>query len=53
MNNKIIAAIVGLVLMASPVLATGCDGPSCIPNDGSIDTYFSGSGWNTYFDDVL
>jgi hypothetical protein len=50
--KKIIAAIVGLVMLVSPALA--CIGPDCnMPNDGSIDTYFSGSGWNVYFNDAL
>jgi hypothetical protein len=50
--NKIIAVLVGLTLMAAPALA--CVGPSCPPqNDGSIDTAFTGSGWNVWFADSL
>ncbi len=48
--NKIIATIVGFLLVASPALACW---PDCPPDDGSIDTYFEGSGWDVYFNDML
>ena len=45
--NKIIAAIVGLALIATPVLATG-------PFEfGTIDTYFSNTGLISAFDEQL
>ncbi|MBN2203176.1 MAG: hypothetical protein JW700_03250 [Candidatus Aenigmarchaeota archaeon] len=53
MNSKIIAALVGLMMLSTPVFATGCSGPDCVmPNDGSIDTSFTGSGWNVWFNDM-
>lgn len=55
--NKIIAAIVSLVLVATPALACIPGDPDCRElynlNDGTIDTYFSGSGWNVWFNDML
>ena len=48
--NKIIAVILGLALAAAPALA--CTGYECLPTDGTIDTYFSGSGWNVFFNDA-
>jgi len=48
--NKMIAVIISLALIATPALA--CVGPSCLPTDGTIDTYFKGSGWNVYFNDA-
>jgi len=43
-------ALVSLLLAITPALACW---PNCLPDDGHIDTYFSGSGWNTYFNDKL
>ncbi len=48
--NKIIATVIGFLILSTPALACW---PDCPPDDGSIDTYFSGSGWNTYFNDML
>jgi hypothetical protein len=55
--KKIIAAILGFVMLATPALACFPGDPDCWElnslNDGSIDTYFSGSGWNVWFNDAL
>ena len=52
MKALAITTILGLLLTAMPVLA--CIGPYCnMPNDGSIDTYFYGSGSNVFFNDAL
>ncbi|NIO44909.1 MAG: hypothetical protein GTN36_05150 [Candidatus Aenigmarchaeota archaeon] len=48
--NKIIAAVIGFLMLSTPALACW---PDCPPDDGSIDTYFYGSGWDTYFNDML
>lgn len=49
--KKIIAAIVGLLVLATPALA--CWGDECLPDDGDIDTYFTGSGRDVYFNDMV
>ncbi|MFH0928901.1 MAG: hypothetical protein V1818_00930 [Candidatus Aenigmatarchaeota archaeon] len=49
--NKIIAALVGLMMLATPVLA--CHGPQCLPDDATISTFFFGSGRNVWFNDVV
>lgn len=51
MNNKIISAIVGLIVLATPAFA--CYGYDCLPTDGVIKTYFSGSGWDVSFNDAV
>ena len=48
MMNKIIAALIGLMMLATPAFA--CWGDNCMPDDASIDTYFSGEGRNVKFD---
>jgi hypothetical protein len=55
--NKIIAAIIGLVLVATPALACFPGDPDCRDlyslNDATIDTYFWGKGYDTEFNDML
>ena len=47
-----LVALVSLLLALAPVMA--CWGPDCtMPDDGTIDTYFSGSGHDVYFNDIL
>ena len=46
---KRLIALASLLLAITPAMAC----IDCIPDDGSIDTYFTGSGWNVYFNDAL